>query len=60
MSQWFDAKLRKGSVEGRYSNLIVAAQVAAVTGEKAKQVLDKGATLTLSYKVENVQESSFR
>ena len=29
-------------VEGRYPNLIVAAQIAAVTGEKAKHILDKG------------------
>ncbi len=29
-------------VEGRYPNLIVAAQVAAVTGEKAKHIRDRG------------------
>ncbi|MCK9283948.1 MAG: putative DNA binding domain-containing protein [Rhodocyclaceae bacterium] len=31
-----------GLVEGRYPNLIVAAQVAAVVGEKAKHIRDKG------------------
>ena len=29
-------------VEGRFPNLAVAAQIAAVTGEKAKHILDKG------------------
>ena len=31
-----------GSVEGRYPNLVVAAEIAAATGEKARHIRDKG------------------
>ncbi len=33
---------RDGLVEGRFPNLVVAAQIAAITGEKAKHIRDKG------------------
>ena len=33
---------RLGLVEGRYPNLVVAAEIAAATGEKARHIRDKG------------------